>query len=198
MRGVRRPSPAMIVALVALFVALGGTAMAAIVVSDNSQVAPGTISGHEPPAGKHSNLIAGSVDGTDLADESVTRAKLKTPATFTNAGLPDVEGDPYTCDSPADWRNLRPSENARVGYYRDPSGFVYLQGRAIPGDCVDEDPPVFTLPPGHAPAKRRFLPAASGEVTVEPSGEVKTVGSSEASLDGIVFRCGPRGQNGCP
>jgi hypothetical protein len=57
-----------VVSLAALFVALGGTAAAVTyVVSSNSQVGPGTISGHKPPSGKHANIIAGSVNGNDLA-----------------------------------------------------------------------------------------------------------------------------------
>ena len=72
-----RPSPAMIVACVALFVALGGTGLAAsYVVSSNSQVGPGTISGHNPPSGKHGNIISGSVNGTDLAPNSVGSSEI--------------------------------------------------------------------------------------------------------------------------
>jgi len=60
-----------VVSLAALFVALGGTATAVTyVVSSNSQVGPGTISGHKPPTGKHANIIAGSINGTDIADQS--------------------------------------------------------------------------------------------------------------------------------
>ncbi len=193
MRRIRRPSHATVVAYVALFIALGGTAIAAVVVSDNSQVARGTISGHKPPAGDHPNVIAGSVNGTDLADGSVTRAKLKTPATFTSAGLPDM--DPIDCSNPDNrWYNYLPSRYERVGYYRDPSGLVYLQGFAY--NCGN-GVATFTLPPGYAPAKERsFFGGSGGGVTA--NGEV--YGSSEhiSVLDGIVFRCGPSGQNGCP
>ncbi len=67
----------MIVACIALFVALGGTATAVTyVVSSNSQIGPGTISGHKPPTGKHSNLIAGSVNGQDVADNSLGGADV--------------------------------------------------------------------------------------------------------------------------
>jgi hypothetical protein len=60
-----------VTATVALFVAVGGgSALAAIVISSNSQVARGTISGHKPPSGKHPNLIAGSINGDDIADHS--------------------------------------------------------------------------------------------------------------------------------
>jgi hypothetical protein len=52
-------------------VALGGTATAVTyVVSSNSQVGPGTISGHKPPSGKHANIIPESITGRDIADRS--------------------------------------------------------------------------------------------------------------------------------
>src|SRR5215203_2643878 len=80
-----RPSPAMAVACLALFVGLGGTALAAsYVVSSNSQVGPGTISGHKPPTGAHANVIGGSLNATDLAPGAVTRGKL---------GADSVNGD---------------------------------------------------------------------------------------------------------
>ena len=65
-----------VVSVIALFVALGGTALGAVIITSNSQVAQGTISGHKPPTGKHANIIAGSVNGTDLATGSVTGGKL--------------------------------------------------------------------------------------------------------------------------
>lgn len=66
------------IALVTAFVFIlgGGTAFGAFVVSSNSQIGPGTISGHKPPAGKHANVIAGSVNSTDLATGAVTNQKL--------------------------------------------------------------------------------------------------------------------------
>jgi hypothetical protein len=77
-----RPSPAMVVACVALFVALGGTALAtSLVVSSNKQVGPNTISGHNPPSGDHANVVAHSIDGKDLASQSVTaNRRPATPA----------------------------------------------------------------------------------------------------------------------
>jgi hypothetical protein len=71
MRSRFRLSHATVVAYAALFVALGGTATAVTyVVSSNSQIGPGTISGHQPPTGKHANIIANSINGTDIADRS--------------------------------------------------------------------------------------------------------------------------------
>src|SRR3954447_5565375 len=67
----RRPSHATVVAYLALFVALGGSAMAAYVVSSNNDIGPGTVSGGKPPNGAHSNIIAGSINSGDIADGSV-------------------------------------------------------------------------------------------------------------------------------
>ena len=72
----KRPSAAMAVALVALFVSLAGTAEASFVVSRNSQVAPHVISGAAGPASDNHNLIAGSVGGSDLHARAVTSGRL--------------------------------------------------------------------------------------------------------------------------
>ena len=60
------------VTILAFIVLGGGTALASYVISSNSQVGPGTISGHKPPTGKHANLIAGTVNGEDVADETLS------------------------------------------------------------------------------------------------------------------------------
>jgi hypothetical protein len=57
-----------VMATLAVFLVLGGgTALASYVISSNSQVGPGTISGHHPPGSKHANVIAGSINGKDVA-----------------------------------------------------------------------------------------------------------------------------------
>jgi hypothetical protein len=65
-----------VMATLAVFIALGGTALASVIITKNSQVGRGTISGHHPPSGKHSNIIAKSVIGKDLAPRAVRGAKL--------------------------------------------------------------------------------------------------------------------------
>ncbi len=62
-----RLSFANVMAVLAVFIVLGGTATAALVVTSNSQVGPDTISGHHPPSGDHPNVIGGSIDARDLA-----------------------------------------------------------------------------------------------------------------------------------
>jgi hypothetical protein len=61
-----------------VFILGGGTAFGAFVVSSNSQIGPGTVSGHKPPTGKHANIIGGSINATDLASGAVTNGKLGT------------------------------------------------------------------------------------------------------------------------
>jgi len=88
-----RPSPAMVVACLALFVALGGTALAAsYVVSSNSQIGPNTVSGHHPPSGKHANLIRESIANADLSAGLKTSLKLHCPSGLRRAA--DICFDP--------------------------------------------------------------------------------------------------------
>src|SRR3954470_555818 len=80
-RGIRRRlTYANVVATLALFVAMGGTAAAAVMITNNNQVAPNTISGHQPPSGKHANLISGSVNATDLSSGVKSSFKVHCPA----------------------------------------------------------------------------------------------------------------------
>ena len=67
----RRPSPAMVVACLALFVALGGSAMAAFVVSSNSQIGPNTIYGANRPSTANDNIVNGSITASDIKQESI-------------------------------------------------------------------------------------------------------------------------------
>ena len=66
-----------VMSTLAVFLVLGGgTALGAYVVSSNSQIGPGTVSGHTPPTGKHANVIAGSINGGDIADNSLKGANI--------------------------------------------------------------------------------------------------------------------------
>ena len=123
-----RPSPAMIVACVALFVALGGTATAVTyVVSSNSQIGPGTISGHNPPSGKHGNIISGSVNGTDLAPNSVGSSEIAANA----VGASKVANDSLTLSDIAGT-----ASNGSISLSGIPDGALlagHLQLRGRPG-----------------------------------------------------------------
>ena len=72
----RRPSPALVVAAVALMLSGAGNAAAAVIISSNNQVAAHTIAGANAPSGDHQNLIPGSVGTTDLHNGAVTGVKV--------------------------------------------------------------------------------------------------------------------------
>src|SRR3954454_15335931 len=82
-RTTRHLTYANVMATVAVFIALGGSAAAAFVVSSNSQIGPDTVSGAKPPAGDGPNIIAGSIFTSDLASSAVTNAKLSGSAVTT-------------------------------------------------------------------------------------------------------------------
>jgi hypothetical protein len=67
-----------VLALISFFLVVGGgTALASYVISSNSQVGPGTISGHHPSGGKHANLISRSITGQDVQINGLTGAQIK-------------------------------------------------------------------------------------------------------------------------
>jgi hypothetical protein len=130
-----KPSPAMIVALLALFVALGGTAMAAYVVSSNSQIGPNTVSGHKPPSGAHSNIISGSINGQDVADNSLGGADIN-ETTLTG----DTRRLNYNAPATSVFQNPPSTPIATVGPY------------TIKGRCSDAPGGVGVYIDVHGPA----------------------------------------------
>src|SRR3954453_7178832 len=80
-----------VTATLALFIALGGTALAAgYIVNTNADIAPNTVSGALPPSGAHGNIMADSVGGADILESSlakVTSAKVSDRSTRTGVGL---------------------------------------------------------------------------------------------------------------
>ena len=76
----RRFSYANVVATLGVFVALAGSAAAAVVVSSNDQIARNTVYGANLPAGKNDNIVGGSVGTSDLGPSAVTNNKLAAAA----------------------------------------------------------------------------------------------------------------------
>jgi len=93
-RLLRRPSHATVVAYLALFFALGGSAMAAFVVSSNSQIGPGTIYGANKPANANDNIVDGSITANDIKPNSIGAQRI-TDNSLTGADFADgsVSGD---------------------------------------------------------------------------------------------------------
>jgi hypothetical protein len=189
-----------VMATLAVFLVLGGgTAMAAYVITSNSQVAPNTISGHGGSAA-NKNIIAGSVNATDLANGAVTAAKIQGPEAWHQVGAGSTTqnlcADPsktalFCTDLsppvPEPWHNYG-GGFATAGFYKDQLGIVHLKGLVVNVPLTGVDPqvrPIFRLPLAYAPAHQRVFPSvgrntygqevAQGRVDVQPNGLVVLV-----------------------
>ena len=172
-----------VVGYIALFVALGGTAMASVIITSNGQVAKDTISGHKPPTGKHSNIITGSVNGTDLANQAVTAAKIGPPEAWhavapgSNPGsaCSDATKTAVFCTDLTNggtvwtpWTNFG-GGNSTAAFYKDQLGIVHLKGVVVPpNQGVTPSSPfkreIFRLPAAYRPQSTRIFPSVGHSV----------------------------------
>jgi hypothetical protein len=150
------------VAVLALVVAVSSSATAAaFVVSRNSQVGPGTISGHAPPSGDHANLVSGSVSSKDLADGTVRPADLASPPAWN--GLANVFSV-FTCASGPDFWTDFGSGYAGFGFRKDAFGVVHLRGSiscSSPSTLASSQV-MLTLRPPFCPKAKEVFPVATG------------------------------------
>jgi hypothetical protein len=191
---------------------------------DSSRIAPGAIQSELVP---DDELVGGDIDESTLgsvpnAANSADAGLLdgQDSSAFQQVGsegwtaLPLNNFGPDLCH----WATF-PGGFADPSYFRDRDGIVHLRGvaeaidgtnftcGAVPG--LDEV--IGTLPSGYLPQIRALFTVSSnnkpGRVDILPNtGQVKaevgypTTADMEAwvSLDGISFRCGPSGANGCP
>jgi hypothetical protein len=214
----KRPSAALIVALIALVFSLAGTAEASFLITSNSQVGPGTIAGHNPPSGDHANIVSGSVGTTDLHSHAVTGSKLAPAQKFVLVGTAGAPAFSNGGQGDCIWSNFTPADPFNpTGFYKDPFGVVHLTGvaQSVNGSGGDmhcgpsdaEDDIIFTLPAAYRPPHLALFATATGldvavvgvqdvmvNTTTYPAGSVFAyVGTPTAqpggfALDGVEFR----------
>jgi hypothetical protein len=163
------PSPALVVSLIALFVALGGTSYAAITAA----------------------LPANSVGTKQLKNGAVTAAKVSSKA----LAAPKVVGAQGAPAYQNGWAPAQSGDDEGVSFYKDPWGIVHLQGNASHTPAVSTT--IFTLPPGDRPAKNLFFAAygnsgTAAYVLVATDGEVSetSVAQGYVGLSTVSFRAG--------
>lgn len=209
----RRPSHATVVAYLALFVALGGGAVAASQVGKNSvgaaqlkkgsvtsaKIRKGAVTGKKVAA---KTLTGANIDVSRLgtvprataavdaarlggaAASSYAKADLEPVHVIGAAGQPRFE---HGCRN----NEVEGSLNfGPAGFYKDGFGIVHLVG--VLDGCPNAQS-AFTLPPGFRPVDPNLMVVAAtatttGEVRVRPNGQVDVFGTVEPRLYGVTFR----------
>jgi len=194
-----RPSPAFVVACIALFLSLGGVSWAVATGSvDGREIKNGTVRNADIRNGtiatgdvrnnevRGADIRTSAVGGRDVAADTLGGNDIKEPMLAKVLDAERVDG----LDSSQLLRrearafrslalNPEPSSNgwlssinAPTGYVVDGQGYVHLRGSGTPGLAPS---PVFVLPAGARPAKtaRFVVPAESGTTTlrIDPDGE---------------------------
>ncbi len=207
-----RPSPAMVVALLALVVALGGTAIAANVNSSNAPTAGAAKSKkHKKKKSKtdtsdDTKLVKKLAKGLSVRHASSADSALPTGSAggaltgnYPNPGLAPPEGL-HAITFQNGWSDYGLNQNP-AGFYKDSFGIVHLSGGMHSGTLGVT---AFALPAGYRPSGVSVFPVISstggggagavvpadlsvtgfdGTVVVETGGNNAFVG-----LDGITFR----------
>ena len=206
------PSPAMVVALLALFVAMVGTGYAAFKLPKNSvgtkQVKKNAITKAKikKDAVTGAKVKAGSLSGTDIDLNSLGTVPSANTANSLAAAEPThfvgLPGEPPFENGGGNLPSLGAGVNfGPVGFYKDRAGFVHLEGLAKTGKGTPilGVVPIFTLPAGFRPASG-ITQVFGGEggsaifgsnVTIEGKvldGVVAGVEDKPTVLNGVVYR----------
>jgi hypothetical protein len=205
------PSPSMAVALLALFVALGGTSYAALKVSGR-QIVNNSVGTKDL---RNNDVRSKDIRDNSLTGADVNEAKLGTVPSAANAtsaanaatlgGIAPggfvqtpteptrLVGTPGNPDFGSGFANL--GQGAPAGFFKDQFGVVHLQGDINPPGSAGT---IFTLPEGYRPDHNGaqgpgFLVRGdngTGTVAVDFDGRVEVLDSFDnvIQINGITFR----------
>jgi len=216
----RRPSPALVIACIALFVAMGGVSYGFATGSiDSREIRNGGVTTND----LRNNEVRGrdirnsTIGGRDVAFNTLSGNDIK------ESGLRQVPSAAFA-GSAVNAVNAVNAGNANTLGGVSGSGFVRKEapafaaiplasgvstapGQATPAYDVDGNgyvhlqgtytgsaSPDFTLPAGSRPAATSRFAVRQGVVTavltIEPTGEGTVAGAGDASLDGVTFAAG--------
>lgn len=188
----RLPSPAIAISMIALLVALGGTAYAAATIN-GSKIKIRTIPGNR--------LQNHTLTGTQInADKlgTVPKAALATRAD----SLPPLHWIPLSLEN--GWVNDNPIGNVRTPAYAvDAQGIVYFRGTIWRDRKPGSNDLATTLPAAIRPSDEVSLPAdelggATGQINIFPNGAMHVeddpdhtgAAATFTSLDGLTYPLG--------
>jgi hypothetical protein len=195
----RRPSPAIVFSLIALFAVLGGTSYAAVtkLLPKNSvgsaQVINGSLQKADLSAKTRNALRGTKGDPGALGPAGAAgpsgpqgpKGDTGAPGLKGDNGATGPKGDTGAVPTPAAPIPVSTFSNGwvtwgtgyEVSYWKDPFGVVHLTGSVRDGLISDDVHayPIFTLPPGYRPTQVQYQPIVSttgGQVTV-PGGFIE-------------------------
>lgn len=213
----RPPSPAMAVALLALFVALGGSSYAALKIG-STQIVNNSVRSKDL---RNNDVRSGDVRNNSLTGRDVNEARLGTVPSANTANSAGTTGTAANADAlggvAPDGFVRTPTEPVRlvdtpgnpafengntnnllgasVGFFKDQFGVVHIQGDVNPTGSANT---IFTLPEGYRPDQNGaqgpvFVVATdtgTGVVSVDSNGSVRVLNAfdNHVSLNGITFR----------
>jgi hypothetical protein len=203
----RRPSAALVIAIIALLLSMIGTGYAAFELPKNSvgtkQLKKGSVTGAKVKkhtlTGDSINLKKlGTVPAAEVAASANSLAAPEAVHLVGAGGQPQFMGGSENYPLTVGGAHLQP-----VGFYKDHEGIVHLQGIAATGKTpiAETYVPVFQLPPGYRPTANAISLFANGGIGAALIAGANTnvkgvnvegmvLGSKESSivLEGITFR----------
>lgn len=212
----RRPSPALVISILALFVALGGTGYAASQINGKS-LKNNSVTGKKL---KNKTITGAKVKPNGLTGVQINESSLGTVPSAANANHAATATNATTLDgrSPSSFAAAKAEPLRVIGaagqppfntgwgeadegtpvFWKDPFGAVYLQGQVERSSGFE--PVIFTLPPGFRPEGNLFFSTypsggtGTAAIAVLENGDVELFNLEDpgddnfVGLGGIVFR----------
>ena len=201
----RAPSPALVISLIALFVALGGTTYAATSLPVNS-VGTRQIKNRAVTAAKIARGVKVQNATNATTAQNATFAKTAQsanalqgyPASYFALSTIEPAHIVGATNQPAfqnGWSAALDGADEGLSFYKDGFGIVHLQGSA--GNVNPSTNTIFTLPAGYRPAKNLYFAVygaggSAAYVQITSTGQVNVIGPAQnyVGLSNISFREG--------